>query len=48
MNLISKKCIKGYELKVFKSPAGYYVGTVDEEEIPNCKISGYYKKERGC
>lgn len=39
------KCKKGYEIKVFKSPAGYYLGTRDEEGFPNCRVSGYFKEE---
>ena len=38
------KCKKGYEIKCFKSAAGYYLGTVDEEGFPNCRISGYFEK----
>lgn len=37
------KCKKGYEIHVLKSAAGYYRGTVDEEGIPNCRLSGYAK-----
>lgn len=35
------KCIKGYEVEVMKSPAGFYLGTKDNEGFPNCRISGY-------
>lgn len=35
------KCIKGFEVEVMKSPAGYYLGTKDKEGFPNCRISGY-------
>ena len=35
------KCIKGFEVEVMKSPAGYYLGTKDSEGFPNCRISGY-------
>lgn len=38
-------CKKGFEVKVFSSYAGYYIGTFDPEEGPNCRISGYYQKE---
>jgi|GEM_PF-2910290 len=37
------KCNKGYEVKVLKSGAGYYVGTYAPQEGPNCRISGYFK-----
>lgn len=36
------KCIKGYEIRVLKSVAGYYIGTVDEEGFPNCRITTQY------
>ena len=35
------KCIKGYEVEVMNSPAGYYLGTRTPEGFPNCRISGY-------
>ena len=40
------KCIKGYEVKPLKSAAGYYIGTLDNEGFPNCRISyGYAESE---
>lgn len=46
---IGKKCRMGYEIKVLKSPAGYYIGTVDEDGCPNCRLSeGYSKTAEGC
>ena len=36
------KCRKGYEVKPLKSAAGYYLGTLDEEGFPNCRISNRY------
>lgn len=39
------KCKKGYEIQCMKSPAGYYLGTRDDEGFPNCRISGYFNKE---
>lgn len=40
------KCIKGYEIKVLRSGAGYYLGTTDKEGFPNCRMStNYYKTE---
>ena len=38
-------CINNYEVKVCKSGAGWYIGTIDESEgfpQPNCRCSGYY------
>jgi hypothetical protein len=35
------KCKKGYVVEILKTPAGYYIGTKDEEGLPNCRISGY-------
>lgn len=37
-----KKCINGIEVKVLNSAAGYYIGTVDEDGFPNCRISSLY------
>lgn len=40
------KCSQGYEIKVLKSNAGYYLGTVSEEGLPNCRLSEeYYPNE---
>ena len=36
------KCKKGFEIEVFKSPAGYYLGTKDQDGFPNCRISREY------
>ena len=46
-----KKCVKGLEVKVLKSNAGYYIGTTKEDEefcceMPNCRLSSYYKDEK--
>lgn len=38
------KCIKGYEVGPQRSAAGYYMGTVDEDGLPNCRISTEYAK----
>jgi len=38
------KCIKGYEVKPQRSAAGYYLGTVDEEGFPACRLSYNYAK----
>lgn len=40
------QCQKGLELNVYKSYAGFYIGTFicDGEDVgPNCRCSGYYK-----
>ena len=40
------KCKKGYDVKPLKSAAGYYIGTLDPEGFPNCRISsGYAESE---
>lgn len=36
------KCRKGYEVQPLKSAAGWYIGTVDEDGFPNCRISTQY------
>lgn len=36
------KCRKGYEVKPMQSGAGWYLGTVDEEGFPNCRVSRNY------
>lgn len=39
------KCIRGYEVKIMNSAAGYYIGTLDDEGFPMCRISSYYKTQ---
>ena len=39
------KCIKGYEVEVLKSAAGWYRGTRDNEGFPNCRISRDYAQD---
>lgn len=39
------KCKKGYEVKKLKSAAGWYIGTVDEDGFPNCRISSGYARD---
>jgi hypothetical protein len=40
-------CVKGYTVQVMHSPCGYYIGTVDEEGIPNCRLLvEYWKKSQ--
>lgn len=48
---MKKICVKGLELTVFKSRAGYYVGTEDldpeiEDIVPNCRITDYTESEQ--
>ena len=40
--VLDKKCTRGYKFKVLTTPAGIYVGTVDEDGIPNCRVTGYF------
>ena len=47
------KCVKGYELKVLKSAAGFYIGTeapVDERFpeslFPYCRFSDYMSEKQ--
>lgn len=35
-------CKKGYQVQLLKCPMGYYLGTVDPEIGPNCRISSGY------
>ena len=35
------KCRKGFEIKVCRSAAGFYKGTLSEDGSINCRISGY-------
>jgi hypothetical protein len=39
----TRKCSKGLTLRILKTGAGYYVGTLDEEGFPNCRISDYFE-----
>ena len=36
------KCIKGYEIQACRSACGWYMGTLDEDGCPNCRISTQY------
>ena len=38
------KCIKGYEVEPLRSGAGYYMGTFDPEDGPNCRLTTSYAK----
>ena len=39
-----KICKKGYEVKPFKCFSGWYLGTMDPEGGPNCRLSQSYAK----
>ena len=36
------KCKRGFDVKPIRSAAGYYIGTLDNEGFPNCRISSEY------
>lgn len=36
------KCIKGYDVQVLRSACGWYLGTLDADGCPNCRISTQY------
>jgi len=38
------KCVRGYDIEVLRSGAGYYIGTRDDIGLPNCRISNQYAK----
>ena len=38
------QCKKGFEIQPMHSPMGYYMGTVDERGLPNCRVSTRYAK----
>lgn len=41
------KCYRGYEVQPLKTPSGlWYMGTVNEEGLPNCRISTGYAKTK--
>lgn len=40
-------CVNCRPIKVLKSAAGYYIGTTDDEGMPNCRLSiDYYNTEK--
>lgn len=42
------KCTKGFDVVPLKSGAGWYIGTVDEDGFPNCRITkGYALTKEG-
>ena len=38
------QCIKGYEVEPQRSAAGYFMGTFDPIEGPNCRLTTRYAK----
>lgn len=43
------KCIKGYNIEPLRSAAGYYMGAMDYEEGPVCRITSRYAEDyEGC
>lgn len=36
------KCAQGYEIQPLKSAAGWYLGTVDTDGCPKCRITTNY------
>jgi len=41
---MGNRCKRGYNVEVLRSNAGYYIGTLDEEGFPNCRLSEEYYK----
>lgn len=37
-------CRQGREIKILKSSAGYYLGTLDTDGTPYCRVSTQYAK----
>ena len=42
--IVGKKCVRGYEVQILKSGAGFYIGTLDEDGFPMCRMSNEYAK----
>jgi hypothetical protein len=36
------KCFQGLEIEVLKSSAGFYIGTIDDEGFPYCRLGMEY------
>lgn len=43
---MKNKCKQDFEVQVLQSASGYYIGTLDEEGFPNCRLSVEYYKTR--
>lgn len=37
------KCVNGKEVGICYSAGGFYIGVVEDNHIPYCRVSGYYK-----
>ena len=40
------KCFQGLEIQVLKSAAGFYIGTLDDEGCPYCRLGMEYYYDR--
>ena len=40
------KCVQGLEVQVLHSPAGYYLGTLTPDGLPNCRVSTQYARTK--
>ena len=45
LECVGKKCQKGFELQLLKSSTGYYVGALDADGFPQCRVSLYGETE---
>ena len=48
-SVIGSKCVKGEEITMLRSEAGWYLGTYDYSEgypCPNCRISEYFANDK--
>ena len=39
-------CNKGFDIKVLKSNTGCYIGTLDHDGSPYCRLTDYFESER--
>lgn len=44
-NLIGTKCRRGFTIISRESMTGFYLGTVDEIGLPNCRCSKYFESK---
>lgn len=43
------KCIRNHTIQALRFAAGWYVGTIDEDGFPYCRISAeYYRSQQEC
>lgn len=40
------RCKKGFDVLPMSSPVGFYMGTVDGDGFPNCRLSTGYAKTK--